>query len=58
MQKIHKVGDTLHIILIYDKIQQSFNSTYRQGGVVQVVVPAELGYPLAGDPDHNIVGPK
>lgn len=30
----------------------------RKGGVAQVIVPAELGYPQSGDPDHSIVGPK
>jgi hypothetical protein len=29
-----------------------------QGGVTQMIIPAELGYPAKGDPDHNIVGPK
>lgn len=29
----------------------------KEGGVMQVIVPAELGYPQ-GDPDHDIVGPK
>lgn len=23
-----------------------------------MIIPAELGYPAKGDPDHNIVGPK
>eukprot|EP01031_Cornospumella_fuschlensis_P037759 gene37759-45873_t len=30
----------------------------KEGGVVQVVVPAELGYPVRGDPEHTLVGPK
>ena len=30
----------------------------QQGGIMQVIVPAELGYPVAGDPDHELVGPK
>lgn len=29
----------------------------KEGGITQVVIPAELGYPV-GDPDHIIVGPK
>jgi len=29
----------------------------KEGGVMQVIVPAELGYPV-GDTDHEIVGPK
>jgi FKBP-type peptidyl-prolyl cis-trans isomerase 2 len=29
----------------------------KEGAVMQVIVPAELGYPK-GDPDHDIVGPK
>lgn len=29
-----------------------------QGDVAQIIVPAELGYPLTGDPQHDIVGPK
>ena len=28
-----------------------------QGGILQVIVPAELGYPV-GDSEHDIVGPK
>jgi len=29
----------------------------KEGGIAQIVVPVELGYPL-GDPDHELVGPK
>jgi hypothetical protein len=29
----------------------------KEGGVMQVIVPAELGYPT-GDSDHDFVGPK
>jgi hypothetical protein len=25
---------------------------------MQIIVPAELGYPVKGDPDHELVGPK
>jgi len=30
----------------------------KEGGVTQVIVPAELGYPSGGDTEHAIVGPK
>jgi len=30
----------------------------KEGGVTQIIVPAELGYPAKGDSDHNLVGPK
>ncbi|KAJ1432674.1 hypothetical protein B484DRAFT_447684 [Ochromonadaceae sp. CCMP2298] len=30
----------------------------KEGGVTQVIVPAELGYPASGDSNHDIVGPK
>lgn len=30
----------------------------REGSVAQVIVPAELGYPVSGDPEHDLVGPK
>ena len=29
----------------------------KEGGIAQIIVPAELGYPI-GDTDHDIVGPK
>ena len=29
----------------------------KEGGVAQIIVPAELGYPI-GDPDHQLVGPR
>lgn len=29
-----------------------------EGGITQVIVPAELGYPASGDPEHDLVGPK
>jgi hypothetical protein len=32
--------------------------TMKEGGVLQVIVPAELGYPVKGDPEHDVVGPK
>jgi hypothetical protein len=30
----------------------------KEGGVTQVIVPAELGYPASGDSEHDLVGPK
>lgn len=30
----------------------------KEGGITQIIVPAELGYPANGDGDHDIVGPK
>ena len=30
----------------------------KEGGVFQVIVPAELGYPASGDNNHDLVGPK
>lgn len=30
----------------------------KEGGVMQVIVPAELGYPVGGDSEHDLVGPK
>ena len=30
----------------------------KEGGVMQIIVPAELGYPVKGDPEHDFVGPK
>lgn len=32
--------------------------TMKEGGVTQIIVPAELGYPASGDSDHELVGPK
>ena len=29
-----------------------------KGGITQVIVPAELGYPENGDSDHTLVGPR
>lgn len=29
----------------------------KEGGITQIIVPAELGYPV-GDPEHDLVGPK
>lgn len=30
----------------------------KEGSIAQVIIPAELGYPVIGDPEHDIVGPK
>ena len=30
----------------------------KEGAVAQIIVPAELGYPVKGDQEHEIVGPK
>lgn len=30
----------------------------KEGGVTQIIVPAELGYPVKGDQEHELVGPK
>jgi len=30
----------------------------KEGGVTQIIVPAELGYPAKGDSEHDLVGPK
>lgn len=30
----------------------------KEGSVMQIIVPAELGYPSKGDEQHDIVGPK
>ena len=30
----------------------------KEGGITQIIVPAELGYPVKGDSDHDLVGPK
>mmetsp|Transcript_35807 Transcript_35807/g.33923 ORF Transcript_35807/g.33923 Transcript_35807/m.33923 type:complete len:242 (-) Transcript_35807:88-813(-) len=30
----------------------------KEGGVTQMIIPAELGYPAKGDSEHTIVGPK
>ena len=30
----------------------------KEGGITQIIVPAELGYPVKGDQEHDIVGPK
>lgn len=46
------VGDGTAIAALDKGIQYM-----KEGGITQIVVPAELGYPI-GDPDHNIVGPK
>jgi hypothetical protein len=32
--------------------------TMKEGGVTQIIVPAELGYPASGDSEHDLVGPK
>lgn len=29
-----------------------------EGSIAQVIVPAELGYPVTGDAEHDVVGPK
>lgn len=32
--------------------------TMKVGGITQIIVPAELGYPSSGDSEHDLVGPK
>jgi len=32
--------------------------TMKEGGITQFIIPAELGYPASGDPEHDLVGPK
>eukprot|EP01039_Chlorochromonas_danica_P005121 gene5121-5627_t len=47
------VGSGSAIAALDEAVQQ-----VQEGGIVQVVVPAELGYPARGDPEHDLVGPK
>eukprot|EP00981_Chlorochromonas_danica_P002620 scaffold504_cov189-Ochromonas_danica.AAC.55 len=58
VQQVQEVCQRSFFFFFPDNLSLATDIDTYPGGIVQVVVPAELGYPARGDPEHDLVGPK